>query len=238
MTRGNPDLDPSDTERFAIGAEARQGPLFADVEWYQLSRDGLPGQNSADWAMRNLDECEDEVYVNCIDRTGGDITIHDGYANVVENGLSGVNARLGWGFRTNWGVVGMRAAWRHVADADLRIAGEEDRLAIPKNIIRVGIRAQRGGLSATWTVNYRTGYDNREGTGEFEVLDRPRRGAGLGRADGPGRLAVNGRRLQPHRRRSLVEHRQPPERGRAHGGRLGAHLLPHLQHEFLGDYSE
>ena len=168
VTKGNPELDPSDTERFAIGAEARQGPLFADVEWYRLSRSGLPGQNSADWAMQNLYECMDGVYANCIERTGGDITIHDSYANVVENGLSGVNARLGWGFRTDWGIVGLRAAWRHVTDAELRIAGEEDRLAIPKNIIRVGLRAWRGGLSATWTANYRTGYENRTGTGEFE----------------------------------------------------------------------
>ena len=101
VTKGNPQLDPSDTERFAIGAEARQGPLFADMEWYRLSRSGLPGQNSADWAMQNLYECLDDATTNCIARTGGDITIHDSYANVVENGLSGVNARLGWGFRTD-----------------------------------------------------------------------------------------------------------------------------------------
>ena len=64
-------------------------------------------------------------------------------------------------------MVGLRAAWRHVTDAELRIAGEEDRLAIPKNVVRVGLRARRGGLSATWIANYRTGYENRTGTGEF-----------------------------------------------------------------------
>ena len=168
VTKGNPELDPSDTERISVGAEAQRGPLYADVEWYRLSRSGLPGQNSADWAMQNLHECMEGQTANCIERTGGDITIHDRYANVVENGLSGVNTRLGWGFRTDWGIVSVRAAWRHVTDAELRIAGEEDRLAIPKNVLRVGIRAQRGGLSATWTANYRTGYENRAGTGEFE----------------------------------------------------------------------
>ena len=168
VTEGNDGLDPSDTDRLAIEAEVRSWPLVLGVEWYRLSRSGQPGQNSADWAMQNLFECMDGVRANCIDRTGGDITIYDSYANVVDDELAGVNVRFGWGFRTGWGTVGLRGAWRHVTDAELHIAGEEDRLAIPKNAARVGIRAQRGGLSATWTVNYRAGYENRTGSGEFE----------------------------------------------------------------------
>ena len=77
-TTGNPKLDPSGTERLAIGAEARKGPLFLDVEWYRLSLSDLSGQNSANWAMQNLTICpEDGDKANCIDRTAGDITIHD-----------------------------------------------------------------------------------------------------------------------------------------------------------------
>ena len=128
-TAGNPDLDPSGTERLAIGAEARRGPFFLDVEWYGLSRSGLPGRNSADWAMQNLNECMDEERTNCIRRTAGDITIYDSYANVVDTELSGINTRFGGGFRTGWGVVGLRGAWRRVTSADLRIAGEEGRYA-------------------------------------------------------------------------------------------------------------
>ena len=168
VTRGNPELDPSDNERVAIGAEARRGPFFLDVEWYRLSRSGLPGQNSADWAMQNLDECSGGDRTSCIERTAGEITIHDGYANVVENELSGVNTRVGGGMRTGWGVVGMRAVWRRVTSAELRIAGEEDRVAIPGNVVRVGVLARRGDLSAVWTTSYRSGYENRTGTGSFD----------------------------------------------------------------------
>ena len=128
-TAGNPDLDPSGTERLAIGAEARRGPFFLDVEWYGLSRSGLPGRNSADWAMQNLNECMDEERTNCIRRTAGDITIYDSYANVVDTELSGINTRFGGGFRTGWGVVGLRGAWRRVTSAEMRIAGEEGRYA-------------------------------------------------------------------------------------------------------------
>ena len=167
-TTGNPDLDPSSSERIAIGAEARRGPFFLGVEWYRLSSTGGAGQNSADWAMQNLPECAGSDSSNCIDRTGGDITIHDSYANVVDSELTGVTARFGGGFRTSWGVAGMRGAWRHVTNTELRIAGVEDRLAVAKNMVRVGFLARRGGLSAIWTANYRSGYDNRAGTGKFD----------------------------------------------------------------------
>ena len=167
MTKGNPDLDPSENERVDIGAEARRGPFFLNVEWYRLSRSGLPGQNSADWAMQNLNECMDGETTKCIERTAGEITIHNGYANVVENELSGVNTRVGGGMRTGWGVVGFRAAWRRVNSAELRIAGEVDGYAIPENVVRIGVLARRGGLSAVWTASYRSGYENRTGTGSF-----------------------------------------------------------------------
>ena len=168
VTAGNPDLDPSDTERVAVGAEVREGPLFLDVEWYRLSRSGLPGQNSADWAMQNLDECMSSDRTNCIERTAGDITIHDRYANIVETEISGITTRFGSSFGTDWGELGMSGAWRYVTDAELRIAGNEDRYAISKNMARVRFKARRGGLSAIWTVNYREGFKNRSETGEFK----------------------------------------------------------------------
>ena len=167
-TSGNPDLDPSDAERFSIGAEVRKRPWFAGVEWYRLSRSGLPGLNSADWAMRNLDICDEDQTNNCIERIGGLITIYDRFANVVDNELTGFNTRFGGGFRTGWGVVGMRGMWRRVVSTELRIAGEEDRLAIPENVLRLGFLARRGALSAVWTANYRSGYENRTGSGSFD----------------------------------------------------------------------
>ena len=168
VTAGNPDLDPSDTERVAVGAEVREGPLFLDVEWYRLSRSGLPGQNGADWAMQNLRECAGGEMSNCIERTAGDITIHDSYANIVETEISGVTTRYGGTFGTDWGELGMSSAWRYVTNAELRIAGNEDRYVISKNMARVRFMARRRGLSAIWTVNYREGFKNRAETGEFK----------------------------------------------------------------------
>ena len=168
VSEGNPELDPSGTRKLAIGAEARRGPFFVDVELYRLSRSGLPGRHSADWAMRNLDECMGDNRTNCILRTGSDITIHDSFRNALDTDLTGVNTRIGGGFRTGWGVVGMRAVWRRVTSAELRIEGETDRYPIPGDVVRVGVLARRGDLSAVWTAGYRSGYKNRTGTGSFE----------------------------------------------------------------------
>ena len=167
-TLGNPELDPSDTERFAIGAEFRESARYLSVEWYRLSRTGLVGQNTADWAMQNFSECADGDTVNCIERTGGDITIYDSYANIMEDGISGITTRFGRGFETAWGDARISGAWRHVTDTDLRIAGNREQYPISRNMARVRFAARRGNVRAIWTVNYRAGFDNLRGTGEFE----------------------------------------------------------------------
>ena len=166
-TEGNPELDPLDAERITIGAEARRGPFFVDVEWYRHSRRGGIGRQTANWAMQNLPECRGGDRTDCIARTGGDITIHDRYANVVDWDLSGINARVGGGFRMPWGVVGMRGAWRRVTSAELRIAGVDENFAIPRNVVRLGALARRGNWSAVWTTSYRSSYENTSGTGTF-----------------------------------------------------------------------
>ena len=168
VTAGNPELDPSGAERLALGAEARKGPYFLGAELYRLSRSDLPGRNSADWAMWNLNLCEDDDRTNCIERTGGFIAIHDRFRNVLDTDITGINTRVGGGFRTGWGVVGLRAAWRRVTSAEVRIAGETGRYSIPGNVVRMGVLARRGNLSTVWTASYRSGYGNRSGAGAFE----------------------------------------------------------------------
>ena len=168
VTTGNPRLEPSDTTRLAIGAEVRKRPYFLGVELYRLKRSGLVGQNTADWAMQNLKVCTDDVMTGCIDRTGGDITIRDSYANVVDTEITGVTTRFGGGFRTNWGVAGLRGAWRHIASAKRRVAGIKERYVIAKDMVRVGFLVRRGDLSVVWTANYRSGFRNSAGTGTFK----------------------------------------------------------------------
>lgn len=168
---GNPALDPSDNERITIGAQFRKWPFFLDMEWHQTSRSDLPGQHSANWAMLNLENCPkgDGAKMDCIERAGGgDITIHNGFDNIVDTELQGVNTRFGTGFKTGWGTVGFQGAWRHITSSKQRIAGVKDRYPLPQNAFLVGIEARRGHLSVSWAGNYRSGFGNRSGTGKFK----------------------------------------------------------------------
>ncbi len=167
-TTGNTDLDPSDVQRFAVGAEYGEGPFALNVEWYRLSRSDLVGQNSADWAMQNLANCEDDAESNCIRRRGGAITIFDSYANVIDTEISGITARFGASHETDWATVRLSGAWRHVNSAELTIAGTKERYALSRDMARVRLAAERDGLSAIWTVNYRSGFTNQSGSGSFD----------------------------------------------------------------------
>ena len=166
---GNPKLDPVKGDRLAFGAEARRGPFFLAAEWYRRSSSKGVGLNTATHAMLNLPECQEGgAKENCIERNGGDITIHRGFENVVESETSGINVRFGGGRRTGWGIVGMRGAWRHVLGAELRVASAKVRVPVVRNAVRVGFLARRGNLSAVWTANYRAGFKNQTNTGEFK----------------------------------------------------------------------
>ena len=165
---GNPQLEPSETERFAVGTEFRWRPFFLDVEWYRLERSGLPGLRNPDWAMRNLDPCAQGQTSNCIARTGGSITIYDSFANIVDTGISGVTTRYRRNFGTDWGEIVLSGAWRHVTDAERTVEGNQERYATSKNMVRSRFEARRGDVTATWTVNYREGFRNQSDTGDFD----------------------------------------------------------------------
>ena len=168
QTSGNPELDPSGNERTALGAQFRKWPFFLDLEWHQTSRSDLPGQLSANSAMRTLDECEQRKTTNCINRAGGSITIYNGFENIVETKIQGVQTRFGSGFRTGWGTVGFRGAWRHITSAERHIQNVKDGYPVPKDAVRFGVQARRGNLSVSWAGNYRAGFENQASTGKFK----------------------------------------------------------------------
>ena len=130
-TSGNPELEPSGSERRSIGAEARSGPFYLVADWYWLTTSDLPGQHDATWAMLNRPECPPGGGSNCIERAAGDITIHDSFANIVKTEISGANTRFGARAETGWGFVAMRGFWRYVTSSEEQIAGEKSAVPAP-----------------------------------------------------------------------------------------------------------
>ena len=166
-TSGNPDLEPSRSERRSIGAEARGGPFYLVADWYWLTTSDLPGRHDADWAMLNHPECPPGGGAGCIERAAGDIAIHESFANIVRVEISGLNTRFGARAETGWGFVAMRGFWRHVASSKEYIAGEGRPYPLPRNAVRIVTSTGRGNLAAFWAVNYRGEIENRRGDGRF-----------------------------------------------------------------------
>ncbi len=166
-TSGNPDLEPSESERHSIGAEARKGPFYLVADWYRLTTSNLPGQHDATWAMLNRPECPPGGGAGCIERAAGDITIHDSFANVVKVGISGLNTRFGARAETGWGFVAMRGFWRYVASSEERIADEKRPYPLPRHAVRIVPSAGRGDLAVFWALNYRDEIESRWGDGRF-----------------------------------------------------------------------
>ncbi len=176
-TTGNDKLEPSGSQRRSIGFGTRKGPFFFIVDWYRLETSDLPGQHNATHAILNYPECEGPNRNKCIQRTAGETTIHDSFANIVNTEISGVNTRFGTSVETDWGFVAMRGFWRYVAKGEARIAGEKQPLALPRSAARITTSVGRGNLTAFWALNYRSEIINRNGgrfsswTGHDVTLD-------------------------------------------------------------------
>ena len=169
LTNGSSSLEPSETERIAVGGQIGNDRLFLRAEWYRNSISDAAGANTADWSMQNLPLCVGDDRTNCIERTGNDITIHGSYDNVVDLEVTGINAWVGGAFRPSWGLVAWRGSWQHVTDAELRIRDVASNYATPENVISISALANYGSLTAVWRTSYRSGFENSSGTGEYEA---------------------------------------------------------------------
>ena len=157
---GNPELKPSESERSSIGFGVRTGPSYFIADWYRLTTSDLPGLQTATSAILNHPECPPGGGSSCIERTAGQITIHDRFENIVNNEVSGLNTRFGTRVETDSGFVAMRGFWRYVARS-------KGLTLLPRNAVRIVTSVGRGNLTAFWALNYRDEIESRNG-GRFD----------------------------------------------------------------------
>ena len=167
LTRGNPDLKPSNSERRSFGFGKRDGPFYFVADWYRLTTHDLPGQNYATWAILNRPECTGANQHNCIERAAGNYTIHDSFANIVKTDITGLNTRFGNRVETDWGFVSFRGFWRYVSSSTQQVASVKRKYPLPRNAVRIVPSVGRGNLTAYWALNYRSEIENSSGDGEF-----------------------------------------------------------------------
>ncbi|MDE0415536.1 MAG: TonB-dependent receptor [bacterium] len=165
-TEGNADLDPATAERLAVEAAFKKAPYRFSVELFRESLSEAPGNQTADWALRNLPECAEGVMSGCV-RWAGAAVIHDRFANVVNAKTEGIMARFGASFETSWGGYGAYGTWRRETDTELTVDGVPTRVVRPKDMMRARLSAWRGDARVVWTVSHRSGFTNQQGTGRF-----------------------------------------------------------------------
>ena len=165
-TEGNPDLDPAAAERLAMEAAFEKAPYRLSVEWFRESIADAPGNQSADQALRNLPECAEGVTSDCVQFAGSPV-IHDRFANVVDTKTEGITTRFRSSFNTSWGGYGAYGTWRRETATRLTVDGVPERVVRPKDMMRARFSAWRGAVRAIWSVSYRSGFANRQGTGRF-----------------------------------------------------------------------
>ena len=165
-TSGNPELQPSGSERSSIGFEIRRGPFYFVADWYRLTTSDLVGRNNPTWAILNHPECPPGGGNSCIERTAGEITIHDRFENVLKTEVSGLNTRFGNRVETGWGVLGVRGFWRYVINSEGQTPDGKQAYPLPRNAVRIVTSVGRGNLTAFWALNYRSEIQGRHG-GQF-----------------------------------------------------------------------
>ena len=162
-TSGNPELQPSGSERSSIGFETRKGPFYFVADWYRFSTSDLPGRYDATWAMLNHPECPPGGGNSCIERMAGQITIHESFENIVKTEVSGLNTRFGNRVETGWGALGVRGFWRYVANSEVQTPDGKQAYPLPRNAVRIVTSVGRGNVTAFWAVNYRSEIQNLDG---------------------------------------------------------------------------
>ena len=167
-TEGNSDLGPMTVDRLAVEAAFAKAPYRLSVEWFRESYTEAPGNQSADWSLRNLPECGTGETSDCVDWDGGQPVIRDRFANVVDGKTEGIMARFGTTFETSWGGFGAYGTWRREMDTDRSVDGVPTRVVRPKDMVRARLSARRGDVRAIWTVSHRSGFKNEQGTGSFD----------------------------------------------------------------------
>ncbi len=165
-TEGSAGLDPATAERLAVEAAFKKAPYRLSVEWFRESLTDIPGNQTADSALRNLPECPEGVTSDCV-QLDGHTVIYDRFANVVDAKTEGIMARFGAGFETSWGGYGAYGTWRRETNTDLTVDGVPERVVRPKDMLRARFSARRGDVRAIWTASYRSGFSNQLGTGRF-----------------------------------------------------------------------
>ncbi len=166
---GNPNLKPDDAESFSFGAVTRWGPFTLSADWFKIGLSDLPARLSAQ-SIIDL-EAEGRLPSGVTVRRDGDFIelIESPLVNSGENDVAGFNVQASMDWKTDWADVVFAAYWSHLTENEGRVAGDVQPGDFPRNRVHALLRANRGNVTANWSVIAVSGYSNVVGTGRYKA---------------------------------------------------------------------
>ncbi|MYC27713.1 MAG: TonB-dependent receptor [Nitrospira sp. SB0662_bin_26] len=157
---GNPNLKPDDAESFSFGAVTRWGPFTLSADWFKIGLSDMPARLSA----QSIIDLEAEGRLPSgvtVTRDGDFIDMIDSpLVNSGASDVAGFNVQGNMDWKTDWAHVVFAAYWSHITENEFRVAGEVQPGDFPRNRVHALIRANRGNVTANWSVIAVTGYSN------------------------------------------------------------------------------
>ena len=157
---GNPNLKPDNAESFSLGAVMSLGPFSLSADWFRIGLSDVPTRLSAQ-SIIDL-EAEGRLPSGVRVRRDGDFIelIESPLVNGGESDVAGFNVQGSMDWKTDWADVVFATYWSHLTENEGRVAGEVQPGDYPRNRVHALLRANRGNVTANWSVIAVSGYSN------------------------------------------------------------------------------
>ena len=169
VSGGNPNLKLDKAESFSLGAVMSLGPFSLSADWFRIALSDVPtrlrGQSIIDL------EAEGRLPSGVTVARDGDFVdmIESPFVNSGESDVAGFNVQGTMDWKTDWANVGFSAYWSHITKNEDRVAGEIPPGDYPRNRVHALLRANRGNVTANWSIMAVTGYSNLLNTGRYKA---------------------------------------------------------------------
>ena len=158
--RGNPDLEPSETERISVGATATFGAFSFAADWFTSATTDLADTVSAQTVVDRA-AAGNPLPGTGVQRRGQQIERIDNLTvQAGESESRGVSLHAGAGWETDWVDLALDVYATRTLHHEYRVLGAERPGDYPRNRAHAVFQASRGGLTARWSAYARSGQKN------------------------------------------------------------------------------
>ncbi len=157
---GNPDLEPSETERISVGATAAFGAFSFSADWFTSATTDLASTVSAQTVVDRA-ATGNPLPGTGVQRRGQQIErIDNPTVQAGEFETRGVALHAGAGWETAWADLALDVYATRTLHYEYRVLDVEQPGDYPRNRAHAVLQASRGGLTARWSTYARSGQKN------------------------------------------------------------------------------